>query len=109
MTIVDRLLTKIDERFEKLTERIEKGKQELQAAFDEYGEHLLKERHPVLLQFLGKEKQLYGNAKIIYHQKGFASFCRKAWDNGCSLCRGILDMAYQKKSYGTGWKGTCFF
>ena len=28
MTIVDKLLAKIDERFEKLTERIEKGKQE---------------------------------------------------------------------------------
>lgn len=27
--------------------------------FDEYGEHLLKEKHPVLLQFLKKEKVLY--------------------------------------------------
>ena len=34
-----------------------------------------------------KGKQLYGNATFIYHQKGFASFCRKAWVNGCSLCR----------------------
>ena len=31
----------------------------LQMVFDEYGEHLLKEKHPVLLQFLSKEKQLY--------------------------------------------------
>ena len=45
-----------------------------------------------------KGKQLYGNAKIIYHQKRFTFICRKAWGNGCSLCRGILDMAYQKKS-----------
>ena len=37
----------------------EKGKiseSELSRLFDEYGEHLLKEKHPVLLQFLEKEK-----------------------------------------------------
>ncbi len=39
-----------------------------------------------------KGKQLYGNAKIIYHQKRFTSLCRKAWCNGCTLCRGILDL-----------------
>ena len=27
--------------------------------FDEYGEHLLTEKHPVLLQYLQKEKELY--------------------------------------------------
>ena len=32
---------------------------ELLYLFDEYGEHLLKEKHPVLLQFLIKEKSLY--------------------------------------------------
>lgn len=31
----------------------------LQKIFDEYGEFLLKKRHPVLLQFLCKEKELY--------------------------------------------------
>ena len=32
---------------------------EISMLFDEYGEHLLKEKHPVLLQFLKKEKELY--------------------------------------------------
>ena len=32
---------------------------QLQMVFDEYGEYLLKEKHPVLLQFLCKEKKLY--------------------------------------------------
>lgn len=32
---------------------------EVQCIFDEYGEYLLKEKHPVLLQFLQKEKCLY--------------------------------------------------
>lgn len=32
---------------------------ELQKLYDEYGESLLNDRHPVLLQFLKKEKELY--------------------------------------------------
>lgn len=32
---------------------------QLQIVFDEYGEHLLKEKHPILLQFLCKEKENY--------------------------------------------------
>ena len=33
--------------------------EQLQKLFDEYGEYLLKEKHPVLLQYLKKEKELY--------------------------------------------------
>ena len=35
------------------------SKSEVQEVFYEYGEHLLKEKHPVLLQYLQKEKELY--------------------------------------------------
>jgi len=31
----------------------------IQDVFDEYGEYLLKTKHPVLLQFLEKERELY--------------------------------------------------
>lgn len=33
--------------------------EELQLLYDEYGEHLLNDRHPVLLGFLQKEKEIY--------------------------------------------------
>lgn len=41
------------------TEKGKMSESELSRLFDEYGEHLLKEKHPVLLQFLEKEKALY--------------------------------------------------
>ncbi len=36
-----------------------KKKEQLQLLFDRYGEHLLKGKHPILLQYLQKEKGLY--------------------------------------------------
>lgn len=38
--------------------------------YDEYGEHLLKEKHPVLRQFLGKEKELYEGILINLSKQG---------------------------------------
>ena len=46
----------------KILEEIENGvleQTELQEIFDEYGEYLLREKHPVLLQYLQKERELY--------------------------------------------------
>lgn len=47
---------------EYLWTKVSEGKMEsvqIQELFDEYGEHLLKERHPVLYSFLQKEKCIY--------------------------------------------------
>ena len=35
------------------------NKSEMQEVFDEYGEHLLQTKHPILLQYLQKEQELY--------------------------------------------------
>ena len=51
-------------------ERANISESELSRLFDEYGEHLLKEKHPVLRQFLGKEKELYEGILINLSKQG---------------------------------------
>ena len=57
-----RELTNLDNRYKWLTEKVNDKqwkKSQVQEVFDEYGEHLLNQKHPVLLQYLQKEKELY--------------------------------------------------
>ena len=51
--------TDIPENIKQRLSTAEEKKEVLQKLYDEYGEHLLKGKHPVLLQYLKKEKELY--------------------------------------------------
>lgn len=59
-SILTDFATDIPSRLQSKISGGELGVSEIQWLYDEYGEHLLKGRNQILLQFLKKEKELYG-------------------------------------------------